>query len=96
MGQGFGIESHRTHASGVHRVAARYLVVIDSGGESLAKMFSDARAQVAEFDASTEEVAVMTRGLVPVRSGADTEWNQALGAHTAAERSAAEVYTLDI
>ena len=96
MGQGFGIESHSAHHSGPHRPPARYLVVIDSAGESLARMFGATRDQVAEFDASTEEVAAMTRGLVPERSAARAEWDQALAGHTAAERAAAEVYTLDV
>ncbi len=96
MGQGFGIESHGAHHNGPHRAAARYLVVIDTAGESLARLFDAARDQVAEFDASTGEVAVMTRGLAPQRSAASTEWDQALGSHNAAERAAAEVYTLDV
>jgi hypothetical protein len=38
----------------------------------------------------------MTMGLVPVRGAAGPEWDRALGGHSAAERNAAEVYTLDI
>ena len=90
------MESHGAHASGPRRQAARYLIVIDSAGESLARLFTEARLQVAEFDASTEEVAVMTRGLNAVHGASGTEWHQALEGHTAAERSAAEVYTLDV
>ena len=96
MGQGFGIESHGAHHSGPHRAPARYLVVIEGAGESLARLFDAARVQVAEFDASTEEVATRTRGLMPERNAADATWDQALAGHTAAERAAAEVYTLDV
>jgi len=90
------MESHGAHAAGPHRQPARYLVVIAAAGESLARLFTEQRLQVAEFDASTEEVAVMTRGLVAARSAGATEWDQALEAHTPAERSAAEIYTLDV
>jgi len=96
MGQGFGIESPGAHRAGPQRPPARYLVVIDSAGESLARLFSAARLQVAEFDASTEEVAVMTRGLVAVHGAGRPEWDQALEGHSATERAAAEVYTLDV
>ena len=51
---------------------------------------------MAEFDASTEETALMTRGLVPATGATGPEWDQALKGHSAAERAAAEVYTLDI
>ena len=96
MGQGFGIESHAAHQSGPHRSPARYLVVIDAGGESIARLFDAARAQVAEFDASTEEVAVMTQGLASQATGAEADWDHALSAHSAAQRAAAAVYTLDV
>lgn len=96
MGQGFGIESHGAHKSGPHRAAARYLVVIDAGGESTARLFDASRAPVADFDASTEEVAVMTRGLAAERSAGASEWDHALASHSVAERAAAEVYTLDV
>ncbi len=96
MAQNFGMESHGKHTSGVHRPPARYLVVIDSAGESVARLFTDTRVQVAEFDASTEEVAVMTRGLVASRDASAAEWDRPLEGHTAEERDAAEVYTLDV
>ena len=96
MGNGFGIESHGAHAHGPHRKPARYLVVIDAGGESVARLFLDTHEQVAEFDAGTEEVAVMARGLTPQIGAGGAEWDRALGGHSAAERRGAEVYLLDV
>ena len=96
MGQGFGIESHGTHRHGAHRPPARYLVVIDAGGEQIARLFDAQRVLVAEFDAGTEEVAVMAKGLAP-QTGADAaEWDQALASHSAKERAAADIYLLDV
>lgn len=96
MTQDYGMESPHRHGHGPLRAVTRYLVVIDADGESIARLFTADRMQVAEFDASTEEVAVMTRGLVPVREGAAPDWHAALEGHTARERAAAEVYTLDV
>jgi hypothetical protein len=96
MNQGFGGESPRRHQQTTHKVASRYLVVIDSGGFAVARLFLATREQVAEFDASTEETVQMTRGLVPATGANGVEWDQALKGHSAAERAAAEVYTLDI
>jgi hypothetical protein len=96
MTQDFGMESHGKHAHSPLRAVSRYLVVIDAGGEALARLFDAGRVQVAEFDASTEEVAVMLRGLVPARGGAGGEWDGGLQGHSTSERAAAEVYTLDL
>ena len=96
MAQVFGNEVPRRHNEAPTREAARYLVVIDSGGAAIARLLSAARQQVGEGDASTEEVTVMTRGLAPA-SGADgPEWDHALSGHSAADRRAARVYTLDV
>jgi hypothetical protein len=38
----------------------------------------------------------MTQGLVPEAGATGPEWDPALEGHTAAERAAAQVYTLDI
>jgi hypothetical protein len=38
----------------------------------------------------------MTAGLVPSKSAAAPEWDHALEGHSAAERSAADVYTFDV
>jgi hypothetical protein len=96
MNQGFGSESPRQHVRAPHRKATRYLVVIDSGGSAVARLFLDTRVQVAEFDAGTEEVTQMTQGLVPVTGANSAEWDRALEGHSAVERKAAVVYTLDI
>lgn len=96
MNQGFGGESPRQHSHDGYRKAARYLVLIESGGSSVARLFVDSRELVAEFDAGTEEIATMTRGLAPATGASGAEWDQALQAHSAVERAAAAVYTLDI
>lgn len=96
MSQGFGNESPRAHAQTVHRKPARYLVLIESGGVGLARLFLDTREQVAEFDAGTEEVALMTAGRVPVLGASGPEWQRPLEGHSAAERQAAEVFELDV
>ncbi|RQP22528.1 hypothetical protein [Piscinibacter terrae] len=75
---------------------AKYLVVIDAAGEMVARMFDDQRRLLAEFDASSSEVAVMTQGLNPQRSAGDAVWNDALRGHSASERQEAEVYILDV
>ena len=75
---------------------ARYLVLIESDGAMLARLFDAERRQLAEFDAASEEVVVMTRGLMPQRGAVAPEWARALAGHNSGERAAARVYTLDI
>jgi hypothetical protein len=96
MSQVFGIEAHGEGSGAPHRVPARYLVVIDAGGARVARLYSAERELLAEFDAGAEEVALMTQGLRAANSASAAEWDRALGAHDAAERAAAEVYTLDL
>ena len=96
MSQDFGSESPRAHSQTSHRKPARYLVVIDSGGVPLARLFLDTLQQVAEFDAGTEEVTQMTAGLVPAKGADGPQWDRALEGHSAAERRAADVYTLAV
>jgi len=96
MDHGYGIESRGEHAHTPHRKPARYLVVIDGGGSVVAKLFVDTRELVAEFDAGAEEVALMTRGLRPLKGADAPEWDRALEGHSRAERAAADVYTLDV
>lgn len=92
----FGIEAHGKHPSASHRKPARYLVLIDSGGSTVAQLFTEAREFAAEFDAGSEEVAVMTQRLKP-GTGADApEWDAALEGRSPAERAGAVVYTLDV
>jgi hypothetical protein len=75
---------------------AKYLVIIDSDGAQTAMLFNAQRQRVADFDAGTEEIAVMTTGLAPTRSAATPEWDHALRGSTAAARAAADVYELDV
>lgn len=96
MNHGFGIEAPGEHTHAPHRQPPRYLVVIDAAGSSVARLFLDTREQVAEIDAGAEEVALMTRGLEPARGAQGPEWDRALQGHSAAERGAADVYTLDV
>jgi hypothetical protein len=96
MSQNFGSESPRAHVRTEHRRPARYLVVIDAGGYAVARLFLETREQIAEFDAATQEVAQLTAGVVPARGADGPEWDRALEGHSAAERRAADVYTLPI
>ncbi|MDP1692193.1 MAG: hypothetical protein Q8L49_09645 [Burkholderiaceae bacterium] len=95
MNHGFGIETPGER-HGTLRPVARYLVLIEAAGAMLARLFLDDRSQVAEFDAGTEEVALMTQGLAPTLGADGPEWDRALEGHSTDERRAAEVYTLDV
>lgn len=96
MSQDYGTPMPARHADAPHRPAARWLVIIDAAGVSLARFYLEARKLVGEIDAGSEEVAVMTRGLAPLQGAAGSEWDEALASHTAAERHAATVYRLDV
>ncbi len=96
MGYGFGNELPRAHGNTSPRPRTHYLVVIDSGGFMVARLFLESREQVAEFDASTEEVAQMISHLRADRSAGDPLWDRALAGHSSAERAGARVYVLDI
>lgn len=96
MGQGFGMETPAKHHPGAQRQAARYLVVIESGGVMLARLFLQTREQIAEFDASTEEMASMISGAAASQGAGGPEWDRALAGHSADERAAAQVYSLAI
>jgi len=80
----------------MHSTPARFLILIDASGAMTARLFDANRKPLGDFDASSEEVAVMTKGL-QVGSGADApDWDKALAGHNPAERRAAEVFTLDV
>jgi len=96
MSFGFGNELPRAHGNTTPRPRSRYLVVIDSGGFMVARLFLESREQVAEFDASTEEVAQMIGHLQPRSDAGDPAWDRALAGHSAAERAQARVYVLDL
>lgn len=80
----------------MHSKPVRYLVLIDAAGASVARLFDEQLHQLNEIDGGSEEVAVMLRGLTPAHSAADAEWARALRGHSAQERAAASVYTLDV
>ncbi len=96
MSQTFGIESSGHHPHTPHRAPARYLVLIETAGAMVARLFLATREAAGEFDAGVEEVVTMTSGLTPASGAAGPEWNVALQGHTTAERSAAQVYTFDV
>jgi len=75
---------------------ARFLVLVEQDGAMLARLFDAGGRPVAEFDASSEEVAVMTAGLQPQRGAAEALWDRPLRGHSRAERAAALVFTLDV
>ncbi|HZE92265.1 MAG TPA: hypothetical protein VE029_11255 [Rhizobacter sp.] len=80
----------------MHSAPAKYLILIESGGAMVARLFDANRVQLSDFDAASEEVAVMTQGLTPRHDGTDAAWARALSGHNAAERAAAQVFTLDV
>ncbi len=94
MSQGFGREVPAPHKQRSHRQAAKYLVVIDSGGVGLARLFVASYEQVAECDAATEEVASMVKGLRATHGALGPEWDRALAGHSLDERRDAKVYQL--
>jgi hypothetical protein len=94
MSQNYGREVPPPHKQATHRQVARYLVVVDSGGVRLARLFLDTREQVGEFDAGAEEVSGMIQGLSPTGDASGPEWDRPLAGHSAAERRAASVYVL--
>jgi hypothetical protein len=99
-GQGFGMAVPAPHHDGPEdqQPPVRYVVLIDSAATDsrLARLYLASRVAVAEFDASAPEVSMMTAGLAHENAAAAEEWDAALAGHTAAERAAAEVYTLDV
>ena len=72
------------------------MVVIRAGGVGVARLFLGNREQVAEFDAGTEEAAQMVAGPGPGQAADGPDWDRAPQGHSAAERRAAEVYTLHV
>ena len=80
----------------MHSTPARYLVLIDASGAMTARLFDAQRRPLGDFDASSEEVAVMTQGLVAAAGADAPDWDRALAGHNAAERRAADVFTLDV
>ena len=97
MNHGFGIESPGAHHPPPNlQQPVRYLVIIDAGGSMVARLFLATRELVGEFDAGAEEIVQMTQGLRAEHTASGPEWDRALAGHSAAERSLAQVYTLDV
>ena len=96
MNHGFGMASPSKHVKTVRQEPVKHLIIIDAGGARIARLLLASREQVGEFDASTEEIAQMTQGVVPELGALGAEWDKPLAGHSALERSAAEVYTLDV
>ena len=89
------------------RTLTCYATTLDSRSSSLPahclrrrlsqpRLFSPERRPLGEFDASTEEITAMTRGLQPGSGATGAEWDAALAGHSADARAAAEVYALDV
>ena len=74
---------------------ARFLVVIESAGAMVARLFDARHGHLIDFDASSEEVAVMTAGVMPAHGVEGREWGLSMEGHSPAERAAAMVYALD-
>lgn len=94
MSQNFGIAMPQARAVHAHRPPVRYVVVIDSGGSMVARLFLANRELVNECDAAATEVANTTAGIRPVQGAVGSEWDAALKGYSALERATAEVYTL--
>lgn len=75
---------------------AKYLVMIDLDGASTAMLFTADRVLVADFDASSEEVPVMTQGLLPSKTANTPEWDKALAGCSHEARLNAQVFALDV
>ncbi|MET0333908.1 MAG: hypothetical protein ABW190_06525 [Rhizobacter sp.] len=80
----------------MHKTPVKYLVIIESDGAMVAKLYDAELKHVNDIDAGSEEVAVMTKGLSAAKSGNDATWSEVLTGHGEAERRAAQVYTLDV
>jgi len=94
MSQVYGSEAPRAHRQAEHQPPARFLVLIESGGVAVARLFLESRQQVADFDAGTGETAQMIAGLVAQQGADGAEWDRALEGHSLAERRAAQVFVL--
>jgi hypothetical protein len=78
------------------RPAAKYLLILESAGAMTARLFDAERRHLSDFDAASEEVAVMTKGLYAQQGARAGDWGSALGGHSPAELAEAQVYVLDV
>lgn len=96
MNHGFGHEVPVRHTPRELRQVTRYLVIISAGAVPVARFFTHNHEPVAEIDAGTEEVAVMTAGAAATTGATGPEWDRGLVGHSADERASAIVYMLDL
>jgi hypothetical protein len=96
MNDGYGREVPPRHPHQQHRAVTKYLIVIDSAEGRVARLLAADRSRVADFDAATEEVVELTKTAAATDGASAPEWDVALAGHSAAERAAATVYTLDM
>jgi hypothetical protein len=94
MNNGFGSELPSAHRLKTLRPQARYLVLIDSGGFMVARLFSAERVQLIEFDGSTEEATQMMAGGHASQTANDPVWDAVLRGHSTHERALAQVFEL--
>jgi hypothetical protein len=80
----------------MHSPPARYLILIEASGAMTARLFDAQRRHLSDLDAATEEVPDLIAGLSAERGADEREWGPALAGHSAAERAAAQVYTLPV
>ena len=96
MSQGFGSEVPQPHNQATHREVTKYLVIISNPEGTIAKLFLGNHEQVAEFDANTDEVTSMIKGLAPSFDATGKEWDRAFSNLSDHERGSASVYTLNV
>ena len=96
MSQDFGREVPKPHASAVLRKVARYLILIPAPDGPMAKLLDANREPLAELDANTEEVTTMLRGLTPAIGAVGADWDRHLSGHSATERAASKIYSLNL
>jgi hypothetical protein len=82
----------RPHVLASHRRVTKYLVIVPAMDGPIARLFLENREQAAEFDANTEEVSSMIKGITPRVGASGAEWDQALSAHSAPDRAHAKIY----
>jgi hypothetical protein len=94
MSQDFGIQMPVRHEVTAHSKPVKYLVLIESGGGMLAKLFLESRELSMECDAAAAEVASMTADLTPEIGACAPAWDAALCAFDPKTRASAEIFTL--
>ena len=96
MSQGFGGEVPAPHNQATHREVTKYLVVLPNPEGTIAKLFLGNFEQVAEFDANTDEVTSLIKGIAPSFDATGKEWDSSFSYLSNRERAAASVYTLNV